>query len=153
MTKSFVLKKGYCHIDDDLLTISKSEKPGGVENPKVNFFMVFFGIMLILTIVYAVRNFVRGSVVLTAAYGVAASIIALNIALNWNKSSDTVINRSDIKSIEYKPAGTLTSDFFIVKYIVKGKSKQRVLMLARSKGNNKEVSKAKKYLSSIIELT
>ncbi len=152
MTKSFTLKKGYCHIDDETLIISKSSKPGKVENPKVNFFMVFFGIMLIMTLVYAVRNFVRGSVGLTTAYGIAAGIIALNLVLNWNKSSDTTINRKDIVKIEFKPSGSLTSDFFIVRYCVKGKMKQRVLMMARSK-NSKELSKAKKALSTIIEIT
>ncbi len=151
MTKTFIIKKGYCHVDDDNLVISKSEKPGGVQNPKFNFLLVFLSIMLIVTIVYTVRNFNRDSV-LTPFYGVAAGIIALNLILNWNKSADTLIKRSDIVKIEHKPAGTLTSDFFIVKYCVKGKMKQRVIMLARSK-NNKELVKAKKILSSIIELS
>lgn len=151
MTKTFILKKGYCHVDDEDLVISKSSKPGEVANPKVNFLLIFLSIMLIVTLVYTVKNFNRESA-LTPFYGIAAGIIALNLILNWNKSSDTVIKRADIAKIEHKPAGTLTSDFFIVRYSVKGKMKQRVLMLARSK-NNKEVIKAKKVLSSIIELT
>jgi hypothetical protein len=151
MAKTFTLKKGYCHVNDEDLVISKSEKPGEVSNPKVNFLLVFLSIMLIITIVYTVRNFNRDSV-LTPVYGVAAGIIALNLILNWNKSSDTVIKLADVVKIEHKPAGTLTSDFFIVKYCVKGKMKQRVLMLARAK-NNKEVNKAKKILSSIVELS
>lgn len=151
MTKTFILKKGYCHVDDEELVISKSEKPGEVANPKLNFLLVFLSIMFIVTIVYTVRNFNRDSV-LTPFYGIAAGIIALNLILNWNKSADTVIKIGDIVKIEHKPSGTLTSDFFIVKYSVKGKMKQRVLMLARSK-NNKEVNKAKKILSSITELS
>jgi hypothetical protein len=151
MSKTFILKKGYCHVDEEDLVISKSEKPGDVANPKVNFLIVFLSIMLIVTIVYTVKNFNRDSV-LTPFYGAAAGIIALNLIINWNKSADTLIKRSDIVKIEHKPAGTLTSDFFIVKYSVKGKVKQRVIMLPRAK-NNKELVKAKKILSSIIELS
>jgi len=154
MVKTFALNKGYCHIDENQLVLSKTLNPEGLKNPKVNFFLVFFGIMLILTIVYAVKNFIRGSSVLATMYGIAAGIIGLNLIFNWNKNADTCIPLNSISKIEYKPSGTLTSDFFIIKYVLNGKSKQKVLVMSRNKSlSSKELSKAKKYLSSITELS
>ncbi len=152
MAKTFALNRGYCHIDDTNLIVSKTLNPEGVRNPKVNFFLVFFGVMLILTIVYAVKNFMRGSAVLSTVYGIAAGIIGLNLVFNWNKNADTCIPLNSISKIEFKPAGTLTGDFFIIKYISKGKTKQKVLVMSRNKKDQKELSKAKKYLSTIVDL-
>lgn len=153
MTKSFALKRGYCHIDDENLMISMSDQPYKIGNPKVNFQRVFFGLMFILTIYFMIRFMNQANKALAMVYGFAAGVIGLNLVLNWNKSHDTCIKVNDICSVEHKPASSLTNDFFIIKYCVEGKKKQRILMLPRTtKENPKEVNRIKKILSTIADV-
>lgn len=153
MAKTFALKRGYCHIDDENIIISMSDQPYKVGNPKINFQRIFFGAIFVLSIVFLVQAINGAQKQMVVFYGFVAGIVGLNMLLNWNKNDDTCINIKDVSCIEYKPAGTLTNDFFIVKYVAKGKKKQRILMLSRSaRGNSKEVAKVKKYLSSVSDI-
>lgn len=153
MAKSFALKRGYCHIDEENLMISKSDQPYKIGNPKVNFQRVFFGAMLILTVYFMIRFLNQENKALAMVYGFAAGIIGLNLVLNWNKSHDTCIKIEDVCSVEYKPSSALTNDFFILKYCVGGKQKQRILMLPReTKSNPKELSRIKKILATVADI-
>ncbi len=153
MAKTFALKRGYCHIDDESLMISMSDQPHKVGNSKVNFQRVFFGAIFVLSIIFLVQSLNGTSKAMVMFYGFASGIVGLNLLLNWNKNSDTCIHIKDVSCIEYKPAGSLTNDFFIVKYVVSGKHKQRILMLPRtSRGNKKEIAKVKKYLSTVSDI-
>ena len=153
MAKTFALKRGYCHIDDENIMISMSDQPYKVGNPKVNFQRVFFGAIFVLSVIFLIQSVSMANQAMMVFYGFVAGIVGLNVVLNWNKSSDTCIHINDVSCIEYKPSGSLTNDFFLVKYVSNGRKKQRILMLPRSaKGNPKEINKAKKYLSTVTDI-
>lgn len=153
MAKTFSLKRGYCHVDDENITISMSDKPYKVDNPKISFQKVVFGAVFLLSIYFMVKFLIGGNKVMAMLYGFAAGIVGLNLLLNWNKSSDTCIHVDDVRCIEYHAAGSLTNDFFIVKYVVDGKKKQRILMLPRTiRGNKKELEKIKKHLATVSDI-
>lgn len=153
MSKTFALKRGYCHIDDENILISMSDQPYKIGNPKVNFQRIFFGAIFILSIIFLIQSMNKANQPMMVFYGFVAGIVGVNILVNWNKSSDTCIHIQDVSCIEYKPASSLTNDFFIVKYVVNGRKKQRVLMLPRStKGDKKELNKVKKYLSTVTDI-
>lgn len=153
MAKTFALKRGFCHIDDENLMISMSDQPYKVANPKVNFQRVFFGAIFVLSIIFMIQSLSGANQIMATFYGFVSGIVGINLLINWNKSADTCIPITDVSCIEHKPAGSLTNDFFIIKYIAKGKQKQRVLMLHKSaKGNKKELNKARKYLSTVSDI-
>lgn len=153
MSKTFALKRGYCHIDDENILISMSDQPYKIGNPKVNFQRIFFGAIFILSIIFLIQSMNKANQPMMVFYGFVAGIVGVNILVNWNKSSDTCIHIQDVSCIEYKPASSLTNDFFILKYVVNGRKKQRVLMLPRStKGDKKELNKVKKYLSTVTDI-
>lgn len=153
MTKTFALKRGYCHIDEENIMISMSDQPYNVSNPKVNFQRVFFGAIFVLSVIFLIQSINGSSKAMITFYGFVSGIVGLNLLLNWNKSSDTCIHIKDVRCIEYRPASSLTNDFFIVKYVVDGKKKQRILMLPRStRGNKKELNKIKGYLSAVSDI-
>ncbi|CAG5081956.1 hypothetical protein [Parvicella tangerina] len=153
MARTFALKRGYCHIDDENLMISMSDQPYKVKNPKVNFQRVFFGAIFVLSVVFLVQALNGAQKAMVIFYGFAAGIVGLNLLLNWNKNNDTCIPVKDVSCIEYKPAGSLTNDFFLVKYVSNGRKKQRILMLHRSiRGNKKELEKIKKHLSTVSDI-
>lgn len=153
MTRTFALKRGYCHIGDDSIMISMSDKPYKVDNPKFNFQRIFFGAIFVLSVVFLFQSLNGSNKVMIMFYGFVSGIVGLNLLLNWNKNNDTYIPIKDISCIEYKPAGALTNDFFLVKYMTNGKKKQRILMLHRSlKGKAKELNKIKKQLSTISDV-
>jgi hypothetical protein len=154
MAKTFALKRGYCHIDDENLMISMSDQPYKVGNAKVNFQRVFFGAIFVLSLVFLVQSLAGANKVMATFYGFVSGIVGLNLILNWNKSADTCIEIKDVSCIEYTPAGSLTNDYFLVKYVVDGKHKQRILMLPRTaKGNKKEINKARKYLATVSDIS
>lgn len=153
MVKTFALKRGYCHIDEENITISMSDQPYKVGNSKFNFQRIFFGSIFILSLIFMIQALNVANQAMAMIYGFVAGIVGLNILLNWNKSEDTCIQLKDVSCIEYKPSSSLTNDFYIVKYIVKGKKKQRILMLPRTiKGDKKELNKIRKYLSAITDI-
>lgn len=153
MVKTFALKRGYCHIDDERITISMSDQPNKVANPKFNFQRVFFGAIFILSIVFMVQALNMANQTMAMIYGFVAGIVGLNVLLNWNKSADTCIPIKNVSCIEYKQASSLTNDFYIIKYVLNGKKKQRIILLPRTiKGNNKELNKIRKYLSTVSDI-
>lgn len=153
MTRTFALKRGYCHIDDENIMISMSDKPYKVDNPKFNFQRIFFGAIFVLSVIFLLQSINGAKRTMIMFYGFVSGIVGLNLVLNWNKNNDTRIPIKDVSCIEYTPAGSLTNDFFLVKYLSNGRKKQRMLMLHRSlKGNSKEIEKIRKQLSTISEV-
>lgn len=163
MELTFKTKSGYCHVTKKALLISRNKEVVKETNSKLDVTTIFLGGVALMSFYFCISFIFNGinatpasievkpgvnPFFIAAIYGVVGVILLINLLLNRNKTSDYLIKLDSISAIYFKEATQISKPIFIVKYVKKGKSVNRVISM---KSDAFELENAKSVLKNLGE--
>jgi len=161
MEQSFKTKSGYCHLTKETLLISRNEEIVKEVNSKLDITSIFLGGVALMSFYFCISFIFNGinatavsaetkpginPFMIAAIYGLVGVVLLINLLINRNKTSDYVIKLDTISNIEFKEGSKIAKPIFIVQYLKKGKSVNRVIAM---KSDETELESAKRILQKI----
>lgn len=147
--KVFRTKSGYCHVLEDKIVLTRDGIVGNIADVTVGNSiarpLIIYGLITIAFFLLAIKSINQGQILPALLFIILGLLLALGILKSLNNSATPVIDRDQIKQIEFKKAVPgATRAYFIVHFKNKnGQLKRRLIMLPGSlSGGQSETEKA-----------